>query len=299
MNIVAEAGITSSGASGWLRVIRGLFGSRDSNREVKKRLIAAKIRLEETLEKVEEAINRLKSRDAELFANAVKALTRNDDVKASIYAGEIAEIRRIIKTLTTVKYAIEKVKIRLETIQELEDVGLNLIPLITVVKNIKDWAAQLIPEVSMHLDEALNSMQELVTVSSNLPERTMINIPQSADAVKILEEAQREADREFYKTYARPPELPSTNVEVRKYVEKIEKEVQEKLMEKPRITTQAVIFTRKLSMEEIKERVLDYIKSTQGFLDLVDCARKIGVEPLQVRRALEELIREGRIRLVK
>ena len=299
MNIVAEASITSSGASGWLRVIRGLFGSRDSNREVKKRLIAAKIRLEETLEKVEEAINRLKSRDSELFANAVKALTRNDDVKASIYAGEIAEIRRIVKTLTTVKYAIEKVKIRLETIQELEDVGLSLIPLITVVKNIKDWAAQLIPEVSMNLDEALNSMQELVTVSSNLPERTMINIPQSADAVKILEEAQKEADREFYKTYARPPELPTANVEVRKYVERIEKEVQAKLMEKPQIPAQAVIITRKPSMEEIKERVLDYIRSTQGFLDLVDCARKIGVEPSQVRKALEELIREGKIRLIK
>ncbi len=298
MNIVAEVG-TSSGASGWLRVFRGLFGPRDSNREVKRRLIAAKVRLEETLQKVEEAINRLKSRDTELFANAVKALTRNDEVKASIYAGEIAEIRRIIKTLTTVKYAIEKVKIRLETIQELEDVGLSLIPLITVVKNIKDWASQLIPEVSMHLDEALNSMQELVTVSSNLPERTMINIPQSADAVKILEEAQREADKEFYKTYARPPEIPSTNIEVRKYVEKIEKEVQEKLREKPRIPVQTMVFTRKLSVEEVKERVLDYIKSTQGFLDIVDCARKIGVEPSQVRKALEELIHEGRIKLVR
>lgn len=285
-----------------MKILRGLFGSRDRGEsDFKKRLIEAKVRLQETANKIDEALNKLKHRDVQLFSNAVKALASGDEVKASIYAGEIAEIRKIMKTLTTIKYAIERVSIRLDTIETLEDVGITLIPLIPVIRSVRDQVSQLIPEVASNLDEVLNSMQEVISVSTNMPERTMVPMTMSPDAQSILEEARKRAELELrIEESIRLPEFER----VKSYVDKVNKKIQEKLREErvtapPRIPQAvAVVVPRRPSFDEVKQAVLDYIRSHRGFLDVTDCARRLGVSSSDVRKALEALINEGKIRVI-
>lgn len=286
-----------------MRIFRGLFGFKEQDskdfKDFKKKLIEAKVRLQEAMQKIDEALNNLKRRDSQLFSSAVKALASGDEIKASIYAGEVAEIRRIMKTLTTAKYAIEQVSLRLETIEALEDVSISLAPLIPVVKSIRGQVSQLIPEVTSHLDEALNSMQEVISITTNVPERAMELIPMSPEARNIFEQARRKAEQEY-------------NIEetisiqglshMKDLIEKVNARIREKLREEktPISTSKVLAMTvpRKLSFDDIKRGVLDYIRSHRGFLDITDCARRLNVDPSDIRKALEALIREGRIKII-
>lgn len=302
MEVLAQY-TSGSGASSWLRIFRGLFGSREQGdkdfRDFKKKLIEAKVKLQETMHRIDEALNKLKHRDSQLFSSAVKALASGDEIKASIYTGEVAEIRRIMKTLTTVKYAIEQVSLRLETIEALEDVGVSLAPLIPVVKSIREQVSQLIPEVTSHLDEALNSMQEVVSVTANVPERTMLPMTMSPEARSIFEQARQKAEQEY--SIEETISLQGLS-HMKDLVEKVNAKIKEKLREEKTPTQMpqalAIMVSRRLSFDDIKRGVLDYIRSHRGFLDIADCARRLNVHPSDVRRALEALIREGKIRVI-
>ncbi len=284
-----------------MRILRGLFGPREREPGIgdfKKKLIEAKVKLQETISKIDEALNKLKHRDAQLFTSAVKALAGGDEIKASIYASEVAEIRKIMKTLTTVRYAIEQVSLRLETMETVEDIGISIAPLIPVLRNIRDQLVTLIPDVTSNLDEALQSMQEVVSVTSSMPEKVMI--PHTTrEAENILQEARRYAEKET-SAITGPLELPSVP-QMRNLVDKINAKIMEKLREeeKPKQLVPVPVIPRRPSFEEVKKGVLDYIRSHRGFLDVTDCAKKLGVEPSTIRKALEALIREGKIRVVR
>ncbi len=297
MEVIAQQ---VSGASSWLRILRGLFGARGHEPGIgdfKKKLIEAKVKLQETISKIDEALNKLKHRDAQLFTSAVKALASGDEIKASIYAGEVAEIRKIMKTLTTVRYAIEQVSLRLETMETVEDIGISIAPLIPVLRNIRDQLVTLIPDVTSNLDEALQSMQEVVSVTSSMPEKVII--PHTTrEAENILQEARRYAEKET-SIMTGLPELPSVP-QMRNLVDKINAKIMEKLREEePKQPVSVPMIPRRPSFEEVKKGVLDYIRSHRGFLDVADCAKKLGVEPSTIRKALEELIKEGKIRVIK
>ncbi|MEM0006604.1 MAG: hypothetical protein QW406_07080, partial [Ignisphaera sp.] len=72
--------------------------------------------------KLEEIKKRLKDRDDELLTNAVKSLSSNDRERATIYAAEIAEVRRLMKYIHIALLAIERLLERMKTMNIINDI---------------------------------------------------------------------------------------------------------------------------------------------------------------------------------
>jgi division protein CdvB (Snf7/Vps24/ESCRT-III family) len=51
-------------------------------------------------------------------------LQKHDTEHANVYANELAEVRKMIKTVTSSKLALEQIVLRLNTITELGDMAL-------------------------------------------------------------------------------------------------------------------------------------------------------------------------------
>ncbi len=65
------------------------------------------------VQRLDIANNRLVEKDAQIFNKVVDAYAKHDKTKATIYANELVEIRKIIKRVTQVKLALESISLRL------------------------------------------------------------------------------------------------------------------------------------------------------------------------------------------
>ena len=83
-------------------------------------------RLNSQLEKLEQKSARLEQRDREIFERCIGANVAKDYAHAAIYANECSEIRMMAKIVISAELALERVLLRLQTVEEVVDVLLYL-----------------------------------------------------------------------------------------------------------------------------------------------------------------------------
>ena len=115
-------------------ILSGIFRQKTP---LKKKLTEIAILLDEQQRKLDTLLYRLEERSRDLFDKTVKAYISKDMARAAIYAGEVAEVRKIAKTVATIRLALEKIALRLETVQELGEVGATLAPLASLLQGMK------------------------------------------------------------------------------------------------------------------------------------------------------------------
>ncbi len=155
--------------------------------------------------KLEYIIAKMKERDAQLFEKVVQAHMEKDMAKAQMYAQEVAELRKLTKSLLMAKLALEKVALRLETIMTMGDVVVNLAPVVAIVKDLKQHLIGIVPEIGLELAEIGDLLESLVVEAGELGEWTSMPSVYSAEAKKILEEAAIVAEQRMRTEF---PELP-------------------------------------------------------------------------------------------
>ena len=156
--------------------------------------------------KLDYIIAKMKERDAALFEKVVQAHMEKDIAKASMYAQEVAELRKLTKALMTAKLALEKVSLRLETIMTMGDVVVNLAPVVGVVKDLKRYLIGIVPEIGLELAEIGDLLESVVVEAGELGEWASLPNVYSEEAKKILEEAALVAEQRMKTEF---PELPS------------------------------------------------------------------------------------------
>jgi division protein CdvB (Snf7/Vps24/ESCRT-III family) len=108
--------------------------------------------------KLDTMITKLNERDASLFRRVVDSMQRHDADSAKVLSNELAEVRKIAKTLGQAKMALEQVSMRLSTIHELGDAMVALGPAMSTIKNLKPSLGRFVPGA----DAEINSMQSLL-----------------------------------------------------------------------------------------------------------------------------------------
>ncbi|MEM4884640.1 MAG: cell division protein CdvB [Saccharolobus sp.] len=227
------------------------------------------LKLKDQQTRLEEAIRRLKDRDKELFEKVVRAQVEGDDAKAKIYAQEIADIRRIIKVIYTAFLAIEKVRLKLDTVQELQGVSLVLYPVAKILGDLKDQIKGIAPEVAIALDSIISSVNGIAVETGGINERGIIPSAVDEQARQILDEAQKMAEIKVKELLPDLPHPPADKIRLPQ---------------------------SKQTVKRITEKdLLDYIVNNGGFLDLEHFSRLHGVEKQDVLRLLEEMQNKGLI----
>ncbi len=171
------------------------------------------IQLRVQSEKLRRAYQRLIARDRELFEACVSAEQELDRDRATIYANEIAQLRKMSRTILRSQISLEKVILRLETIKDFGDVMNVLAPATKIVKQIQVDLSGIVPEVSHNLgviDEMLESV--IVEAGSFTGAMTTVTVA-DREARKILEEAAEIAAQRMSKQFPELPELASGSEE--------------------------------------------------------------------------------------
>jgi|BEDMetMinimDraft_2_1075160.scaffolds.fasta_scaffold00037_30 division protein CdvB (Snf7/Vps24/ESCRT-III family) len=233
-------------------------------------LVGVAVRLKEQQRKLDEAKRRLQERDSDLFQKVKRAYLEDDRVKASIYAQEIADIRKMIKVIYTAYLALEKVVLKLETVQTIQDVSIVLSPTLKILEGLKEQVRGIVPEVAIALESITANVNSIAIETGAMSER----IPSLAShmddqARRILDEAARSAETELR---SQLPDLPQPPKELE-------------------IAQQRAVAKRPLREED----VMEYIVTHGGFLDLDEIARQYGVAKEEVINLVSNLSKQGKI----
>jgi division protein CdvB (Snf7/Vps24/ESCRT-III family) len=156
-------------------------------------------RIEIQKHKLNYALSRFEKRDAALFERTVAALSERDTLRANVFAGELAEIRKVEKMLMHASLALESVSLRLSTVSELGDIVTVIAPAANVLNNIRSGMTGVLPEAGLELENIGTLLTEIVS-STNQDTGTPVNIgTASLEAQKILQEAETAAEQKLRK----------------------------------------------------------------------------------------------------
>jgi division protein CdvB (Snf7/Vps24/ESCRT-III family) len=159
--------------------------------------------------KLDQAYIRMQNHYNKLFKKCTDAILNKDTTRASIYANECAEIRKMSQTILTSQFAIEQVTLRLETVGEFGDVVVEMSPVAGVINSIKGHLAGVLPEVSYKLGEIGDSLNNLVMDSGGATSWGLSVMSSGDEAERILADANTIAEQKMKERF---PTLPVTGL---------------------------------------------------------------------------------------
>lgn len=239
---------------------------------LKERIEHASFRLRAQLEKLEHMYARLHQRDTDLFQRCVGAQVSNDLGHARIYANECAEIRKIAQVVLGSQLALEKVILRLETVEEFGTIMSQIAPVMGIVKETKSKIAGIVPQVASELEEVNNMLGDLTYETGEVTANTLPIETTDGEARKVLEETGLIAEQKLHEHFPDLPTLETTQVAV----------------PEPAISIP--------DMEaDIDEQVYDYARKHDGEMSVESCAQELHASPVQVKIAIQRLRENGKV----
>ncbi|MDK6028246.1 hypothetical protein QPL79_02560 [Ignisphaera sp. 4213-co] len=253
--------------------------------------------------KLEEVKKRLKDRDDELLTSAVKALNMNDRERASIYAAEIAEVRRLIKYVQIALLAVERLLERMKTMNIVNDIRV-LSTTLGVLNELKAMFSNTMPELASTLDTIVNNVNAIVA-QTQTPEFNISLVPETKEVKEILKEIESQAEEKVKSTLSPiPVQLESViNSVTQEDIISISKIVEKGTSATATIPTAFV--TRKHQYvpssgidSGIEYQIYSYIVSNKGMIKIDECARIFGISKDDVITILKRLEQKGLIKIV-
>ena len=171
---------------------------------LKERIMHVMYRLRVQRNKIESMGLMMQHRDKELFDKCVTARASGDMTRASLYAEECADVRKIVKVVLQSELALERVIFKLETAEMLGDIAYLMHPIKSVVSNIEEQMRHVMPEVSYELGQINETLDGLVADAGDVTETFSPPVAQSGEAESILKEADTLAEQRIKSRF---PEL--------------------------------------------------------------------------------------------
>jgi division protein CdvB (Snf7/Vps24/ESCRT-III family) len=190
--------------------IRKLFTNETESLE--KRAIIAQYRIKTALGRITNYVEKLSERDKVLFENIVESLLKKDEMRAKMYAKEVAEIRKISKQLLTVQYALENALLKLETFLIYGGAVSEVKPVLGVLREAVGIVKNVAPDVWIELQVASRELEAVIgasTVDLSLDVGTGLD----SEAKVILEEARIIAEQKMREKFAELPKIPVSESE--------------------------------------------------------------------------------------
>ena len=180
---------------------------------LKPRIETAVNKLQFQISKLDAMVTKLNERDASLFRRVVDAVQRHDNDATKVLSNELAEVRKISRTLGQSKIALEQVSMRLSTIHDMGDVMIALGPAITSMKSLKPGLGKFLPGA----DSEINNMQTMLngimteSLQSSSGLEIEVNTGSGNDIDQIMVEASAVAEQKMNDKF---PSIPTGSFRV-------------------------------------------------------------------------------------
>jgi len=245
----------------------------------------------------------------------MSALKKNNKEKAAMCATEISEVRKLVKFLYNVQLAIERVIMRLETIKELGDIVADLKPALRLLQGVSQELFQVLPDVSSELNNVNSTIQETLQSTKLTADENLVPVGKKTEAgEEILKEVSCFMEQKIAETLPEPPVFEPVKAKasnpIRELVALTASSSQvfgQKTIEESGFDPEKTLFTYKKS--EIKEFslkvekpnledvLLEYVRKTNGEIDLSRCCSELKTSNEEIERALENLGTKGKIKI--
>lgn len=263
--------------------------------------------------KLDQASFRLKERDRMLFETCMSALKKNNKEKAAICATEIAEVRKLVKFLYNVQLAIERVIMRLETIRELGDIVTDLKPALRLLQNVSQELFQVLPDVSTELNTVNDAIQDTLRAAKITTDENVIPVGKKTEGgEEILKEVTSFMQQKISETLPEPPlgapvkqkmpirelvALSATSSQVigHKTTEETGFDPEKALFSYKKHEIKE--FSLKVDKPCLEDVLLEYVRKTNGEIDLGRCSTDLQTSNEEIERALESLGTKGKIKI--
>ena len=241
------------------------------------------------------------------------ALKKNNKEKAAICATEIAEVRKLVKFLYNVQLAIERVILRLETIRELGDIVADLKPALRLLQGVSQELFQVLPDVSSELNTVNDTICETLHAAKISTDENLIPVGKKTEGgEEILKEVASFMEQKLAETLPEPP--VASQVKEKTPIKELvaltassSRVFGHKASEETGMESSKTLFSYKKS--EIKEFslkvekpcledvLLEYVRKTNGEIDLGRCSSELQTSNEDIERALESLGTKGKIKI--
>ncbi|MCK4243462.1 hypothetical protein KAX03_01130 [Candidatus Bathyarchaeota archaeon] len=180
---------------------------------LKERLSYAIYRLQMQMNKLEQVGTNMQHQYDLLFKKCTDAVMSKDMQRARIYANECAQIKKMVSVILQSQFAIERVTMRLRTVEEFGDVAIEMGPVANVISSLKGQLIGILPEVSYGLGEIGESLNEMVMGFGETTGMSEMHMTSSEEASKILNEAAAVAENKMRERFPTLPGTPVLDVE--------------------------------------------------------------------------------------
>ncbi len=238
---------------------------------------------------------KLEQRRKSLFDTTVKALMAKDQSKATVYANEWSELRKVGKVVYASELALTQVVLRLESILDVGDVMYHMSMAFKVLRKVNKTVQGLVPSLDQASSDINSALTETMAGMENISPSITLNIQTETgeelveQARKLAEERAEEMKRSFgvsplqmqhgeYEEATRVPLLAAGD----------EGDLESSVLGavyKPR------------PVEETEEQVLQYAAIHNGNVDITDASTVLKMPSDEVEQAMLTLMAQGKVKV--
>ncbi|HVB95356.1 MAG TPA: Snf7 family protein [Nitrososphaerales archaeon] len=174
---------------------------------LKPRLDALMHQIQIVMSKLDSSMAKIRDRDAALFSKTVAAVQKHENQRASMFANELAEVRKVGKMVTQSKLALEQIVLRLNTITELGDIVNTLAPATSIVRSVKQDIVGFMPDAEGEMGEVSSLLSGILVDAGSMGGYTMNFETANEEAEMALSEAAAVAESRMKEKF---PDIPQS-----------------------------------------------------------------------------------------
>jgi division protein CdvB (Snf7/Vps24/ESCRT-III family) len=172
---------------------------------IRPRLEEATRQIQIQISKLDATVRKLNSRDLAIFGSVVSSIHKHDSQRATIYANELSELRKISKMITQSKLVLEQTVLRLGTIREMGDVVMTLAPTVSAIRSIKEGLGSVLPEAESEMNEISSLLSGVLIDAGYVGGYALDFKVANEEDEKALDEAAQVAEQRIKEGF---PEIP-------------------------------------------------------------------------------------------
>ncbi len=237
---------------------------------------------------------KLEQRRKSLFDTTVKAMTTKDQSKATVYANEWSELRKVGKVVYASELALTQVVLRLESICDVGDVMFHMSMAFKVLRKVNKTVQGLVPSLDQASSDINSALTETMGGMENISPSISLNI-QTETGEELVEEARKLAEEraeEMKRSLGGSP----MHLQLRGY----EQSSRVPLLAAGEDDDESAILGtvyKPRPVEETEEQVLQYAAIHDGNVDITDASTVLKMPSDEVEQAMLILMAQGKVKV--
>ena len=167
-------------------------------------------KLQLQIKKLDTMLTGLQERDVKLFQRIVDATQNHDTQTSKVLGNELAEIRKVIKIMSSARIALEQIELRLITFSDLGDTVVAIMPTMGLMKNLKSSLGKIMPGAEQEISQMAEMLGGFMTESFSGDGAFSMDETTNAESESILKEATAVAESSTGEMF---PSVPSSTQE--------------------------------------------------------------------------------------